>query len=158
MHLIAIALLLAGTSASPAQVFGLDRHTVTIQVLPITTVQILGGGITLDMNNANVVAGQDVMSVTDQSTSVQWATNSASRKITVVTDLAAPLFGLQLRALNPTSGVAVTEVTLSTTARDLLLDIGRSTGSAALLYTAIAYASQGTGTDNHVITFTIQSQ
>jgi hypothetical protein len=49
-------------------------------------------------------------------------------------------------------------VTLSTSAQDLLLNIGRSSGSCTLLYTGIALASQGTGNDVHVITFTVAAQ
>jgi hypothetical protein len=156
--LTVVAALAAATSVTDAQVLGLDRHTVTIQVLPVTTMQIIGGGVALDMNNAAVVAGQDMMTVTDQSSSIRWATNSANRKITVATDLGTPLFALKILAVNPTQGAAAPEVTLTTMAADLLLNIGRSTGNAVLRYTGIAYASQGTGIDSHVITFTVQSQ
>lgn len=148
----------AGVVPAEAQVFGLDRHTVTIQVVPITDVQIVGGGVTLDINNATAVAGQDKMTITDQSSSIRWATNSANRKITVATDLAVPIFTLRVQAIGPSQGVAAPEVTLTTTATDLLLNIGRSMGTAGLRYTGIAYASQGTGTDSHVVTFTIQTQ
>lgn len=157
-HIVIFILVCAGAAAAQSQVFGLDRHTVTVQVLPITQVQIIGGGVSLDINNASAVAGQDMMTVTDQSSSIHWATNSANRKITVATDLATPIFTLRLLAIGPTQGTGMAEVELSTTAKDLLLNIGRTTGNAALRYTGVAYASQGTGIDNHVITFTIQSQ
>ena len=156
--IVVCLLACAGLTPAKSQVFGLDRHTVTVQVVPITDIQIIGGGVSLDINNSSAIAGQDMMTVTDQSTSIRWATNSANRKITVATDLAVPLFALKLLAVAPTQGAAGPEVILTTTASDLLLNIGRSTGIAALRYTGVAYASQGTGTDNHVITFTIQSQ
>jgi hypothetical protein len=65
---------------------------------------------------------------------------------------------LKIVAVNPTAGNAAAEVTLTTTASDFLTNIGRSSGSCGLLYTAIALASQGTGTDSHTITFTVQAQ
>jgi hypothetical protein len=110
------------------------------------------------ITGAGVVAGQDQMSVVDASTSLLWGVNSSTKKITVQTNLGAPLFALKLVALNPTQGTAAPEVTTSTTANDLLLDIGRSSGTCTLQYTGVALASQGTGTDSHLITFTVANQ
>jgi hypothetical protein len=141
-----------------AQVYGTAGHTVTVQVSVITAVQVTGGSVNLNISNANVVAGQDQMSASDQSTSLLWGTNSSARKISVSSNLAAPKFTLNLLALNPTQGTAAPEVTLNGSARDLLLNIGRSSGSCMLRYTGIALASQGTGNDVHVITFTVLSQ
>jgi len=150
------ALLLAGNAG--AQVFGTGSHTVTVQVSVITAVRVTGGSVNLNISSANVVAGQNQMSVTDQSTSLLWGTNSSLRKISVNTSLAAPKYTLKLLALNPTQGTAAPEVTLGTAGKDLLLNIGRSTGSCTLQYTGTALASQGTGNDVHVITFTVLSQ
>jgi len=141
-----------------AQVYGSAAHTVTVQVSVITAVQVAGGSVSLNISNANVVAGQDQMTAVDQSTSLLWGTNSSARKISVATNLAAPKFTLQLFALNPTQGTAAAQVTLSTIAHDLVLNIGRSTGSCTLQYTGTALASQGTGNDTHVITFTVAAQ
>jgi len=156
--LVALACMLLPGWTARAQVFGTATHTVTVQVSVITAVQITGGTVNLNISNANVVAGQDQMSAVDQSTSLLWGTNSSARKITVGTSLAAPKFTLKLLALNPTQGTAAPEVTLASAARDLLLNIGRSSGSCTLRYTGIALASQGTGNDTHVITFTVAAQ
>ncbi len=149
-------LLLHGGAA--AQVFGTGGHTVTVQVSVITTVRVTGGSVNLNISSANVVAGQNQMSVSDQSTSLLWGTNSSARKISVSTSLAAPHYTLKLLALTPTQGTAAPEVTLASSAQDLLLNIGRSTGSCILRYTGVALASQGTGNDVHVITFTVAAQ
>jgi len=141
-----------------AQVFGTATHTVTVQVSVITAVQVTGGSVNLNISNANVVAGQDQMTAVDQSTGLLWGTNSSARKITAGTSLVAPKFTLKLLALNPTQGTAAPEVTLAGAAKDLLLNIGRSSGSCTLRYTGIALASQGTGNDTHVITFTVAAQ
>jgi hypothetical protein len=153
----ALAVILLCGSAR-AQVYGTGAHTVTVQVSVITAVRVTVGTVNLNISNANVVAGQNQMSVTDQSTSLLWGTNSSARKIAVSTSLVAPKYTLKLLALNPTQGTAAPEVTLSSASRDLLLNIGRSTGSCTLRYTGTALASQGTGNDVHVITFTVQTQ
>jgi hypothetical protein len=153
-------LILWWLPASPglAQVYGTGNHTVTVQVLPVTDVRIIGGGVSLSSSTAIVTAGQSLITVTDQSTQLQWATNSSTQKISVNTNLAAPLFALKLLALNPTRGAAAPEVTLSTTAANFITGIGRSFGTCRLQYTGVANASQGIGTDNHIITFTVQAQ
>jgi hypothetical protein len=130
--------------------------TVTVQA--ITVLQVSAGIVNLSISGSNAIAGQDQMMVTDQSSSLLWGTNSSLRKITVKTNLAAPKFTLKVVSVNPTVGRATAEATLSTTATDFLINIGRSSGSGALLYTGIALASQGTGTDSHTITFTVQAQ
>lgn len=140
------------------QTFGTSSHTVTVSVQPVTVMQITLGTVNLNISGSNAIAGQDQMSVTDQSSTLLWGTNSSLKKITASSNLASPLFALQVIAVNPTTGSASPQSTLSTTASDLVLNIGRSSGSCALLYTAIALASQGTGTDSHTITFTIQTQ
>jgi hypothetical protein len=157
-HIVLSLLLCVCADVTRGQVFGTTTHSVTVQVVPMTSMQVVGGGVSLNMNNATVVAGQDSMRVTNTSTSIRWATNSANRKITVATNLATSLCVLRIVAINPTQGTAAPEVTLGTTARDLLLNAGRSTGTASLRYTGVAYASRGTGTDTHVITFTVQAQ
>jgi hypothetical protein len=138
-----------------AQIYGSDFHTVTVTVATITNVQVSSGSVSLSITGAGAVAGQDQMTVVDQTTNLLWGVNSANRKITVRTNLGAPQFALKLVALNPTQGTAMPEVTLSTTATDFLTNIGRSTGTCTLRYTGVALASQGTGTDSHTVTFTV---
>jgi len=143
---------------SSAQTFGTGSHRVTVSVQAITVLQVSAGIVNLSITGANATAGQDQMMVTDESSSLLWGTNSSLRKVTVNSNLAAPQFTLKVLAVNPTAGNAAAEATLSTVASDFLLNIGRTSGSCSLLYTGVALASQGTGTDAHTITFTIQAQ
>jgi hypothetical protein len=137
------------------QIYGTANHQVTVIVNPISVIQITIGTINLNISGANAIAGQDQMSVTDQTSTLLWGTNSSSQKITITTNLGVQKFTVQALALNPTVGTAASQATLSTTASDFITGIGRSSGSATVLYTGIALASQGTGTDSHTITFTI---
>jgi len=134
------------------------HHTVTVVVQTITLLQINVGTVALNITGAGLIAGQNQMTATDQSTTISWGTNSSLKKITVKTNLAAPIFTMQVIALNPTVGTAAAQVTLSTVASDLIINIGRSSGSSSLQYTGVALASQGIGKDTHSITYTIQTQ
>ena len=141
-----------------AQVYGSGNHQVTVVVSPLSLIQVSGGAVNFNVTTANVVAGQDEMSVSNSASQLLWGTNSGTQKITAQTSLGSPLFTLKLLAVSPTQGTAASEFALSTTPTDFLLNIGRSSGTCTLQYTAVALASQGTGTDNHTITFTIQAQ
>lgn len=154
----AAVLMLFSSQARPQTTFATSSHTVTVVVSTITLVQVSSGVVNLTVSGADAVAGQDLMSVNSQGTSLLWGINSGLKKIVVGTSLVAPLFTLKLRALNPTQGTAGAQVILSTTPADLLLNVGRSSGNCLLEYTAEALASQGTGSDSHTITFTVQSQ
>lgn len=155
--LITIALLLLAPSLSSAQ-FGSANHAVTVQVSAITVIQVSAGSVNLNIAGSSAVAGQDQMSVSDESTTLLWGTNSSGRKITVNSSLATPTFTLKALAVNPTQGSPAAEASLTSTPVDFMLNIGRSLGSCLIRYTGIALASQGTGTDSHTITFTIQAQ
>jgi hypothetical protein len=130
-------------------------HTVTVIVNPITVMQLSNGTITLNITGANAIAGQDQMSVIDQSSTLLWGTNSSSRKITIRTNLTPQKYSVLAYAVSPTAGSAGIEAPLSTTANNFITGIGRSSGSAGIRYTGIALASQGIGSDSHTITFTI---
>ncbi len=137
------------------------QHTVTVIVNAITIIQISVGTINLNIPGgvtAVVVAGQDQMTVTDNTSKLLWGTNSSPRKITIITNLVTQKFTLQALAMSPTVGTAASAATLSTTASDFITNIARSSGSATVQYTGIALASKGTGTDSHTITFTITTQ
>ena len=141
-----------------AQTYGTSSHTVTVQVSQVTLIQISASSVGLTISGANAVAGQDAMSVSDQSTTLLWGTNVSQRKVTAQTNLAGPIFALKVLAVNPTQGTAAPEVTLSTTAQDFLTNIGKSSGTTQLQYTGVALASQGTGSDAHTLTFTVTVQ
>ena len=151
------AVLFLSLQSVQAQI-GSDFHTVTVQVSTITGVAVSSGTVNMNIAGASTVAGQDEMSLVNQTTSLSWGINSSLKKITVNTSLAAPKYTLKLLAVSPTVGTASSEVILSTTAADLMIDVGKSSGSCTLKYTAIALASQGTGTDAHTITFTVITQ
>jgi len=156
IELLTLALVLGGVAKG--QTYGTDFHRVTVQVSQVTVVLVSLGTVNLSISGANAVAGQNTMTVTDLSTSFLWGTNVSQRKVTAQTNLAAPLFTLKVLAVNPTQGSAAPEVTLSTTAQDFLINIGKSSGTTQLLYTGVALASQGTGADAHTVTFTVTVQ
>ena len=143
---------------SYCQIYGSATNRITVTVQAITVLQVSAGIVNLGIAGSNAIAGQDQMVVTDQSSSLLWGTNSSLKKVTVQSNLATPKFTLNVVAVNPTAGSAAAEATLTTTAADFLLNIGRSSGTCSLLYTGVALASQGTGTDSHTITFTVQAQ
>ena len=147
-----------GSSARAQTVYRVRSHTVTVAVSTITLVQVSSGVVNITISGANAVAGQDLMTITNTATNLLWGINSSLKKVTVGTSLGAPLFTLKLLAVSPSQGTAAPEVTLSTTATDFLLNVGRSSGTSVLQYTAEALASQGTGSDAHTITFTVQTQ
>lgn len=151
-------LMLAALPETSTAQYGTGNHTVTVIVSPITIIQVSTGAVNLNITGAEAIAGQDQMSVSDQTTLVQWGTNSSLQKITAQTSLATPLSSLNMIALSPTAGMAASEFQVTTIASDLILNIGQSSGNATLRYTAIALASSGTGTDSHSITLTIQNQ
>jgi len=158
LHISVLVLLLAFLDQAAFSQFASDNHTVTVSVPPLTLLQINGGTVSLDITSAQAVAGQDQMTLSNNGTQMLWGTNSSAQKITAVTDLAAPLFTLQVEATAASQGTSPGPVTLTTTAGDLLLNIGRTSGSCTIVYTSIVLASLGTGTESHTITFTIQTQ
>lgn len=135
-----------------------DHHTVMVVVQPVSVLQTSVSTVQLPLNGAGLTAGQDAMSVSDQTTVLLWGTNSSLQKISVRTNLTAQKFVTKALAVAPTAGTAASEVTLSAVDKDLVLAVGRSAGSATIRYTGIALASQGTGSDIHTITFTIVAQ
>jgi hypothetical protein len=134
------------------------NHTVRVSVSVITALQVSSGAVNLNITGADAIAGQDLMTAVDQSTSLLWGVNSSAKKVTIQTSLAAPTFTLKAEGVNPTQGVSTGEITLSSIPQDFLLNIGRSSGSCGLRYRGEALASQGVGTDAHSITFTVANQ
>lgn len=156
--LILLVLLCSMRWVEPARAQTSGNHTVTVTVATITAVQVSSGSVNMSITGTGVVAGQDLMTVTDQTTNLLWGINSANRKITVRTSLSSQTFTLRVVAVNPTQGTAAPEVTLTTVENDFLTNVGRSSGSCAIQYTGLALASQGTGSDSHTITFTVTTQ
>jgi hypothetical protein len=137
---------------------GSSSHSVTITVQEVTVVQTNVGNISMQVTALDIVAGEDIMTKTNQASALSWGTNGSDRKISVSTNLAAPLFLLKMQAIDPSDGTAAPELTLSTTPTDFMLDVGRGSGVCTIKYTGVATAEQGFGTDSHLVTFTVQSQ
>lgn len=140
-----------------AQTYGSDSHTATVTVPEIAVLSV-NTAVSLNITGAGTPAGQDLMTATDQSSTLWWGLNGTSKKITIRTNVAAPLFTLKAEALSPTQGTPASTVTISTVAKDFITGLGLNMGSCTLHYTAEALASTGTGTDLHTITFTVQNQ
>lgn len=143
--------------ASPILGASADSHTVTVQAMAINELAVTGGNVTLTIDSAT--AGSDPDAVADVTTcDLFWTTNETTRKITVETDLAAPDFTLLVVAQNVSGGTAAPQVTLSTTADDLVTGVSETVGSCDLAFAAYATAAQGTGSDVHTITYTITAE
>jgi hypothetical protein len=128
-------------------------------------IAILNGDVSLNIVTAT--AGQQPVSVTDESKQLEWTTLETDpvKKIIVQTSLGTPKFTLKVTAVNVTSGDGngAGEITLSTTPSNLVEDIPAGIlvtdpGSCSLRYTAAATAAGGANTDNHTVTFTITDQ
>ncbi|MBU0690937.1 hypothetical protein KKC97_09235 [bacterium] len=125
-------------------------------------VAVLNGNVDLVISSAT--AGQEPDVDSDQTAQLEWNNwpgTSATKKITVQTNLASPNFTLKVQALNITAatGTSAGEVTLTTISVDLISSIPAMTspdvGTCDLRYTATATASDGINVDTHTITYTI---
>lgn len=151
MSLVIILVLFGVMDIAGAE--NINSHTVIVEVLAINELAINSGDITLTIESA--AAGKEPDEVTDNTCKLKWTTNTTGKKITVKTDLASPTFTLKVEAKNVKGGTAASEVTLSTTGQLFVTGIEKTTGSCKLKYTASATAAQGTGTDKHIITYTL---
>lgn len=133
------------------------NHTLTVNVSEITWI-LVTANVNLNITSGSVTEGQNLMTISDQTSSLNSGLNGTSKKITVRTNNGTALYTLKVQAVSPTQGTPTSTVTLGTLAQDILLGMGRSLGSCTLRYTAEALASLGTGTDSHIITFTVQTQ
>lgn len=109
------------------------------------------GDVVLTISTA--IAGQNPEPVTDTSSTLAWTKGPFGTRITVATSLVSPKFILKVEAISVSGGSGVGEITISTTAQTLTNVSGD--GSCTLKYTGSAQASDGTGTDSHIITYTI---
>ena len=129
-------------------------------VAPSADITVEGGGVSLAVTSAT--AGQDPDPDVDQTTAdLQYKKDAVdpTQKITAETDLGSPLFTLKVEALNAGDGTPAGELVLSTTAQDFVTSITSETFVFCdLKYTSVALASDGTGTDNHTVTYTMIAQ
>jgi hypothetical protein len=134
------------------------------------SVGITGGDVTLTISTAT--AGQEPDPATGETTGLEYCGKGKddTYKITVATSLSPQKFTLKVLATNiqtgtqagSNGGTAQGELTLSTTAQDLirgiLIGTEKELHNCDIKYTASALASDGTGTDVHTITYTITLQ
>jgi hypothetical protein len=146
------------------------RHVCLLSVLVV--VLVVWGGVassaTLSVRGGNVVlsivsatAGQEPDPLVNQVANAlkyRKERGAPPQKITVETDVGSPLFTLKVEAVGVRNGVSVGELTLSTTAQDLIVDISRNgSKSCDIRYTLEARVADGTGTDAHTVTYTIMA-
>ena len=153
LFLVVFLVLLMGRYAYSAET---DNHTVTVTVTAINELAITGGNVTLTINTAT--AGSEPTDAVDNTTAdLDWTTNEASKKITIVSNLASGSqdFTLLAVAQNVTGGTAASEVTVDDSADDFVTGVATTTGGCDIQYTGQATVSSGTGSDVHTITFTL---
>ncbi|MBI5058800.1 hypothetical protein HZB60_03330 [candidate division KSB1 bacterium] len=120
---------------------------------------LTGGGITLVV--ASATAGSHPDPASDNTCGLVWTKGVAdpTQKITARTSLGGPAFVLTVEAQSVVQGTGTGLVTLTTTDADLVTDITSTlSGSALLYYEVSATAPQGSGTEEHTITYTITAQ
>jgi hypothetical protein len=139
--------------AGLATASNVTNHTVTVHVDAINEAAVTGGDITLTINSAT--AGSQPNNATDATCHLNWTTNEADKKITVESDQAAPTFTLKVTATAVSGGTATPQVTISNAAQDFVTGVATTIGTCTLSYVASALASQGTGQDVHVVTYTL---
>lgn len=126
-------------------------------VAPSATLTVRGRNVIL--RPVSATAGQDPDPLVNQVTAaLKYRKGRADppQKITVETNVGSPLFTLKIEAVNVRSGIPAGELTLVTTAQDLITNISRNGSKACdLRYTLVALASDGTGTDVHTVTYTM---
>ena len=143
-----------------ASAFGQDastNQTLTLQVFEANRIDISQRALTLVINQASLESGNPVEAVNEDGNLV-WLTNGENKKITVATNNAAPRYLVKVHALDITgsTGVAAPEVSLNdNTTKDLVMGVTRSWGKCKIRFVASAKVSDGTGTETHLITYTI---
>jgi hypothetical protein len=158
---VVLSLLLSNLILSPLELNAQASHAAKVTVPQLAVVGVSTGVVNLAITGAGVVAGTDPMTVTDQTTVMSWGANTSTAKIAVKTSLAVQKYTLTVQAVSingiPSSaGITAPVVTLTTVSTDFMTGIGLKRGTCNLLYTGIAPASKGVGTDTHTtITFTI---
>lgn len=96
LSVCALLLALSSVASLPLRAQFSDSHTVTVTVSEITVLSV-NMGVSLAVTSAGVVAGEDLMTATDQTSTLTWGLNGTNKKITVSTNNGAPLFTLKDR-------------------------------------------------------------
>jgi len=132
-------------------------QTLTLQVFETNKIDVSQKALTLVISQASLETGAPVEAINEDGNLI-WLTNGENKKITVVSNNASPRFLVKVNALDITgsTGVAAPEVSLNdNTIKDLIVGVTRSWGKCKTRFVASAKVSDGTGTESHVITYTI---
>lgn len=132
-------------------------HDVTVEVSAINELALAGGNITLTVDTAT--AGSEPDAATDNTTSLDWTSNEASRKITAESGANPSGATLSVTGTVDTgTGSSAGAVSLSTVAQDLVTGFGQEVGGASLDYSASATAADGTSSTTYTITYTLTAE
>ena len=148
--ILVLALLVMSTTAMAQS----DNHTVTVTIPSINVVEVTGGNLTLTFVVPS--PGDDPADVSDGTTcDLEWSTNTASQKITVVSNIASPVATLTVTAGSVSGGTSGGAITLNTTAGDFVTAVSTGTGNCDLQYSASCVAGDAAGSEVHTVTYTI---
>ena len=138
--LTVVALLVCAASMTYAA--SSATQTVTYEVQAITEFSVSGNPSALIVNAAT--AGSEPTAVTDATTSYNVSTNSASKKITGAINTAMPSNTLLKVTLASSGATSAGQVTLSTSAQDLVTGINTlAEGSQTITYEFSATVDAG---------------
>jgi hypothetical protein len=129
-------------------------HVVTVQVTPVSAVELVGGGITLTLEGVAKPA-RPPAPAEDATCSLRWRTNESNQRVTVRTTLVAPAALLSVTAEDVTGGTPTGEVALSTTDHALVVSVRPGPGGCTLRYRAAPRHPVTEGQDVHTVTYTI---
>ena len=152
---IGMVAVLAGMCGSAFAASSVNQ-TVTYQVSAINEISVSGNPSALIVNSAT--AGSEPDAASDNSTSYAITTNESSKKITGAINTAMPSnTSLKVTLVAPTGGTSAGQVTLSTTAADLVTGISTLAESGnTITYEFSATASAGViSSANKTVTLTV---
>lgn len=153
---VGIAILALGFFPLRAQESA-TRQVLILRVVELSKIDLVGGPLILRINAIDVNANEPNPAV-DAKTKLLWTSNGDDSKITVGSNHVSSRFTLRLEAesISPGAGLAASEVMLKENQpQDLILGVRRSAGSCTLRFTAVANVEQGTGSESHLVTYTI---
>lgn len=134
------------------------QQVITLQVMELNKITVNLNTVHLLIDQASFEQGQPLPAENSAGTLV-WTTNGDNKKITVSSNQASPRFTLKLLAQPENNAdIAAPEITLNdNTIHDLVTGVSRRSGKCRIRLNASATLSDGVGTENHVITYTITS-
>jgi len=154
---LTVVIMLSFAAVGMAQT---DNHNVVITVNSISLLAVSGGDVNLTVSTAT--PGSDLDAATDNSTTLLWTTNQNGRKVTVALNTAYSAgITLEVQAsgisgFGSNTGTALGNITIGTTASDVINTISRTFAHCTLTYTATASVSAGNiASESRQVTYTI---